>query len=50
MTDNRNREQRTDAREVYDVEAAQERWLKVWEEVGGVKSNTLAIKVVRNRC
>jgi hypothetical protein len=25
-------------------------WLKVWEEVGGVKSNTLAIKVVRNRC
>jgi hypothetical protein len=25
-------------------------WLKVWEEVGGVKSNTLAIKVVGNRC
>jgi hypothetical protein len=25
-------------------------WLKVWEEVGGVRSNTLAIKVVGNRC
>jgi hypothetical protein len=25
-------------------------WLKLWEEVGGVKSNTLAIKVVRARC
>lgn len=25
-------------------------WLKLWEEVGGVRSNTLAIKVVGNRC
>jgi hypothetical protein len=25
-------------------------WLKVWEEVGGVRSNTLAVKVVPNRC
>jgi hypothetical protein len=25
-------------------------WLKVWEEVGGVRSNTLAIKVAPNRC
>jgi hypothetical protein len=25
-------------------------WLKVWEEVGGVRSNTLAVKVAPNRC
>ena len=25
-------------------------WLKLWEEVGGVRSNTLAIKVVPSRC
>lgn len=25
-------------------------WLKVWEEVGGVRTNTLAVKVLRNRC
>jgi leucyl-tRNA synthetase len=38
MTDNRNPEQRTDAREVYDVEAAQERWLKVWEDLDPFKA------------
>jgi hypothetical protein len=32
------------------VNARKAGWLKLWEEVGGVKSNTLAIKVVRNRC
>lgn len=25
-------------------------WLRVWEEVGGVRSNALAVKVVPNRC
>ena len=25
-------------------------WLKFWEEVGGFRTNTLAIPVVRNRC
>ena len=25
-------------------------WLKLWEEVGGVRTNTLAIKVLPNRC
>jgi leucyl-tRNA synthetase len=38
MTDNRNTEQRADAREVYDVEAAQERWLKVWEALDPFKA------------
>jgi leucyl-tRNA synthetase len=38
MTDNRNTEQRADAREVYDVEAAQERWLKVWEDLDPFKA------------
>jgi leucyl-tRNA synthetase len=38
MTDNRNPEQRPDARESYDVEAAQERWLKVWDELDPFKA------------
>ena len=25
-------------------------WIKFWEEVGGVRTNTLAIKAVANRC
>jgi leucyl-tRNA synthetase len=33
MTENRNPEHRADAREVYDVEAAQERWQKVWDDL-----------------
>ncbi len=32
------------------VNARKAGWLKVWEEVGGVRSNTLAVKVVPNRC
>ena len=38
MTDNRNPEQRADAREVYDVDAAQERWLKVWDDLDPFKA------------
>jgi leucyl-tRNA synthetase len=33
MTENRNPEHRADEREVYDVEAAQERWQKVWDDL-----------------
>lgn len=32
------------------VNAGRSGWLKLWEEVAGVRSNTLAIRVLPNRC